>query len=135
MQPILKERLILASPQAVWAALTDPASIQAWMGDESAVEFDLRPGGRFRLFGGETSGTIETVEPLSRLGYSWRQAEWPAEWADSHVEWTLSPEGPGTRLHLVHRDFPTQQERDGHDQGWDDYFLGPMQQVLEERAG
>jgi hypothetical protein len=32
----------------------------------------------------------------------------------------------------VHDGFPNQQERDGHDEGWDEYFLGPLQQSLEQ---
>ena len=133
MQPIVKQRVLRASPHAVWAALTDPAAIRAWMGEDSSVEFDLRPGGRYRLFGGETSGIVQSVEPEQRLVYTWRQAEWPADWADSLVEWTLTAVEAGTHLHLVHDRFPTQQERDGHDEGWDEYFLGPLQEILEQR--
>jgi uncharacterized protein YndB with AHSA1/START domain len=132
MEPIVKQRVLRAAPHAVWAALTDPGAIRAWMGEDSTVEFDLRPGGRYRLFGGETTGTIESFEVGRRLNYSWRQAEWRAEWEDSRVEWTLAPAGTGTHLHLVHDGFPNQQERDGHDEGWDEYFLGPLQQSLEQ---
>ena len=133
MQPIVKQRVLRAAPHAVWAALTDPAAIRAWMGEDATVEFDLRPGGRYRLFAGETSGIVQSVEPEQRLVYTWRQAEWPADWEDSLVEWTLTAVEAGTHLHLVHDRFPTQQERNGHDEGWDEYFLGPPQEILEHR--
>ena len=131
MQPIIKDRLILASPMAVWAALTEPPAIRAWMEPDSPVEFELRPGGSFRLFSGETTGTILSFETGKSLRYTWRQGEWPPEWQDSLVEWTLTAVDGGTRLHLVHDRLPNQQERDGHEQGWDLYFLDPLQQTLE----
>ena len=133
MQPIIKDRLILASPMAVWAALTDPQAIRAWMGDESTVEVDLRHGGQYRLFGGETTGVFQAIDPGTRLSYTWRQREWPAEWGDSLVAWTLTPADSGTHVHLVHDRFPNEEERDAHDEGWDEYFLGPLQETLEGR--
>ena len=133
MQPIIKDVTIHATPQAVWAALTEPQAIRAWMGEDSSVEFDLRPGGSYRLFGGETTGTIQSFELHTRLTYTWRQAEWPAEWEDSLVAWTLTPAEGGTHLHLVHDRFPNEQERQGHAEGWDRYFLGPLQEILEQR--
>jgi uncharacterized protein YndB with AHSA1/START domain len=132
MQPILKDRVIRAAPMAVWAALTDPQAIRAWMGGEGTIEFDLRHGGRYRLFGGETTGTLLSFETGRSLCYTWRQGEWPPEWEDSRVEWTLTAVDGGTRLHLVHDQFPNQQERDAHDEGWDEYFLGPLQETLEQ---
>jgi len=33
----------------------------------------------------------------------------------------------GTQIHLTHDKFPYKQERDSHDEGWDLYFLEPMQ--------
>ena len=134
MRPIVKDRLILAAPQAVWAALTEPPAIRAWMGADSTVEIDLRPGGGYRLFGGETTGTILSCEAGKRLTYTWRQGEWPAEWDDSLVDWTLTPAEGGTHLHLVHDRFPNEQERQGHDEGWDLYFLGPLQAALEQQS-
>jgi hypothetical protein len=34
----------------------------------------------------------------------------------------------------VHDRFPNEQERQGHDEGWDLYFLGPLQETLEQRS-
>jgi uncharacterized protein YndB with AHSA1/START domain len=133
MQPIVKDMLIKAPPDAVWAALTDPTEIRGWMGADSIVEADLRPGGRYRLFGGETTGAFRTIEAPRRLTYTWRQGEWPADWADSLVDWTLAPAKGGTQVHLVHDEFPDEHERDMHDEGWDLYFLGPMKQTLERQ--
>jgi len=62
-----------------------------------------------------------------------REREWLAEWGDSLVTWTLTPADSGTHVHLVHDRFPNEEERDAHDEGWDEYFLGPLQETLESR--
>ena len=131
MEPIVRQVRIRAPLEAVWAALTQPAVIQGWMGADSVVQIDLRVGGRYRLFGGDTSGTFKTIDEPTGLAYSWRQAEWPADWADSHVQWHLTAVGPDTLVSLTHENLPNQHERDMHDQGWDLYFLGPMKNWLE----
>jgi uncharacterized protein YndB with AHSA1/START domain len=131
MEPIVRQVRIRAPLEAIWAALTQPAVIHGWMGADSVVQIDLRVGGRYRLFAGDTSGTFETIDEPTGLAYTWRQAEWPADWADSRVQWHLTAVGPDTLVSLTHENLPNQHERDMHDQGWDLYFLGPMKNWLE----
>lgn len=129
MQPI-KKKISLEVPIAkVWAALTAAKAIAAWMG--GPVKSNPRVGGKFALFGGDTTGRYTTVEKPNVLEYAWRQASWPAEWADSRVRWKLKATKAGTQLTLTHDKFPNQDERDGHDSGWDEYWLGPMQAWLD----
>lgn len=127
--------MTIAAPiEKVWAALTDPQAIGAWMDDE-AVKVDLKVGGRYQFFGGETTGKITELAPPATLEYTWRQGEWKTEWPDSVVRWELKSTGKKTQVHLTHRQFPNQSERDGHDEGWDLYWLGPMIAWLEANAG
>lgn len=46
-------RIVSASPEAVYAAMTEPKALLAWLPPEGMTgafkEFDLRPGGRYRL--------------------------------------------------------------------------------------
>lgn len=42
-----REIEIAASPETVWALLTDPQEAARWMGQ--AAWFDLRPGGAYRV--------------------------------------------------------------------------------------
>lgn len=123
---------IAAPVERVWAALTDRATIGAWMGDEDEVAFDLRVGGAYQFFGGATTGVLTHVHQPQRLEYTWRQDDWAPEWPDSIVRWTLAPDGAGTQLHLTHDTFPNQAERDSHAEGWDSYWLEPMQAWLED---
>lgn len=127
------KKLTIAAPVAkVWAALTRPKDIEAWMG--GPVKVSLKVGGRYALFGGETTGTFTQVEKPNTLEYTWRQADWPTEWADSHVRWELNPTKTSTQVRLTHDQFPNKAERDGHDEGWDVYWLEPMKKWLEGKA-
>ena len=133
MRPIHKEVLINASIDDVWAALTEPDSIHGWMGADSSVQVDLKVGGSYRLFGGETRGTFTKIKKPNTLEYTWRQGEWKKEWKDSVVRWELKKQRAKTKVNLTHSKFPNQQERDGHDEGWDVYFLDPLKEWLENR--
>lgn len=130
--PIEKNVSIAAPIDRVWAALTDPAAIGAWMGDEDEVAFDLRVGGAYQFFGGATTGVLTKLHHPNQLEYTWRQDEWAPDWPDSIVRWTLATDGAGTRVRLTHDTFPNEAERDSHDQGWDTYWLEPMQAWLED---
>lgn len=123
----LEKHLTVEAPLTrVWAALTDRASIAAWMVDEAA-EVDLRVGGRVVFFGGETTGTLTEIQPQRVLEYTWRQDTWTDDWADSRVRWELRALSPGeTEIHLIHSGFPNEDERDSHDEGWHFYWLEPM---------
>lgn len=134
MPDIEKNVLINAPIDAVWAALTDPGAIGVWM-DDDQVTVDLKAGGRYALFGGETTGAFTRIEQPDLLEYTWRQAGWQKDWADSLVRWEVRAAQGGTQVKLVHSRFPNDEERDGHDEGWDAYFLGPMKDWLEANAG
>ena len=134
MESVIKEIVVRAPLQSVWSALTEVKAIGGWMGAESEVEVDLRPGGRYRLFGGETTGEFRVIDPPHRLAYSWRQGEWPAAWKDSLVEWELRADGSSTRVRVMHSKFPNDEERASHDEGWDLYWLEPMKAWLETQA-
>lgn len=134
MSDVEKNVLINAPIDAVWAALTDPLSIGGWMDDDS-VQVDLKVDGRFALFNRETTGAFTRIEQPNHLEYTWRQSGWQKDWADSLVRWELRKAPGGTHVTLVHSRFPNDEERDGHDEGWDTYFLGPLKNWLEANAG
>jgi uncharacterized protein YndB with AHSA1/START domain len=132
---IVKEITIRAPAGRVWAALTDSPTLAAWMEDEDARIYPL-PGGECSFFESSTTGHVVNVEAPRLLEYTWRQSEWPPEWADSRVTWELEPVGPdSTRVKLRHADFPNESELASHDEGWDSYWLGPMVDYLESESG
>ncbi len=127
---IRKSIHINAPIEQVWDALTDPKAIGVWMMDTS-VKSTRRTGGKFVYFSGATTGQYTEYTKPNKLAYTWRQQEWPKEWADSVVTWKLKADQTGTKVELSHTHFPNQAERDGHDEGWDAYWLGPMKKWLE----
>jgi len=133
MSEIQKYLHIDAPIEQVWAALTDPAVVKGWMGDET-VNIDLKVGGIYKLFGGETLGRFTLIEQPVCLEYTWRQSAWKEAWANSLVRWELMPDGQGTQIQLVHSYFPNEDERNSHDEGWDTDWLAPMKDWLESNS-
>ncbi len=129
-RPIEKTVTINADVEKVWAALTDPEAIGSWMEDD-AVKVSLKKGGKYVLFAGSTTGKFVEIEKPKILEYTWRMGDWSKDSPDTYVRWELEPAGKKTRVHLIHRGFVDKEMRDSHDDGWDEYFLGPMKSWLE----
>jgi uncharacterized protein YndB with AHSA1/START domain len=88
-----------ATPDEVWAALTQPDSLARWLAP--AREVALRLGGPFelQLERWTMKGRVRAVEPSRMLELDWVDSD--AE--PSVVRFELSPDGSGTRLVLDHR--------------------------------
>ena len=124
---LTKSYFIGAPPEAVWRALTDPALIDAWGGGPAAIRAE--PGAAFTFWGGDIYGTVTAAEPPVRLVEEWWGDD--VEWDEASVAaFSLVPEGEGTRLTLEHRNVPD-DEAEELDAGWDDYYLGPLKELLE----
>jgi uncharacterized protein YndB with AHSA1/START domain len=105
---IEREIVINAPRDRVWAVLTEADHVARWFGDSARV--DLRPGGKM-VFGWKEHGShyarVEKVEPPGFFSYRWARtpgAE-PVAGNSTLVEFTLVPEGPGTRLLVVETGF------------------------------
>lgn len=80
--------------QEIWATLTDPERIGAWLSD---ADVDLRTGGHFRLRGiCEVNGRIVDFEPHSLFAWTWPHPKHP----ESIVRWELFEDESGCRLEL-----------------------------------
>jgi uncharacterized protein YndB with AHSA1/START domain len=113
---------IKASPQAVWDAITKPEWTERY-GYGSRVEYDLRPGGRYRAFsteemkaaraemgGGQTpdvivDGEVVEADPPHRLVQTWRMLMDPGTTAEGFTRLTyeIVETRPGvSKLTLTH---------------------------------
>ena len=110
---IEKEIFIHATPERVFRALTDKADLEAWFVKEATI--DLRVGGALRLFWDPESveGTFLEVDPPHRVVFTWDER--PAIAGITTSAFTLTAEGDGTRLHLLHSGF-------GSGAAWDHLF-------------
>jgi uncharacterized protein YndB with AHSA1/START domain len=122
---IVREVRIAASPDTVFPYFTDADKLVVWKAVRA--ELDARPGGVFRMDvtgrGDIARGEYAVIDPPRRVVFTW-------EWEDrgaatlpvrSVVEVTLSPDGDGTLLRLVHRGVP-QELRRGSAAGWEHYL-------------
>jgi uncharacterized protein YndB with AHSA1/START domain len=145
-----KEIRVAASPEQVWAVLTERASIDAWLSIGFTVrELDLRPGGLLLLDQPSKHATLRarvvTVDPPHVFAYRWAMAHPGAEpdaGNSTLVEFRLTREGEGTLLRVQESGFanwalPEGREYAGaeaHSRGWP-LFLAEIRRIAEEHAG
>ncbi len=121
------DRVLPASPEAVFRALTEPDLFARWMGPEGSdvtiEEMTVTLGGRlafvvqipgegpeFRLF-----GYYEEIDPPNRLVHSWAME---GDEEVSTVVFELEPHGTGTRLQLRHHGLTRPEDVAQNEGGW-----------------
>lgn len=139
---ITQERILLAPPESVFAAWSEPEGLCAWMcpGEipKASVELDFRVGGRFRIEMHDSAqtyvqhGEYLEIDAPQRLVFSWFSEWMPEGERDTRVTVTFEAyEDEATLLRLVHDLLPESDSYDGHREGWasileklDDYVTG-----------
>jgi uncharacterized protein YndB with AHSA1/START domain len=142
---IEREIVVAAPAERLWEVLTRPEHIGRWF-EGMAVQVDLRPGGAMLLTTeefGKFHAVVERVEPPHRFAYRW--ARHPdtevAEGTATLVEFTLTPEGDGTRVRVVESGFTStdaikvdqQRHAEANSQGWREVLDG-LRRYAEQRA-
>lgn len=126
---IVSEIEIEASPEIVFAALTDPKQLSQWWGDEKTYRadrwsVDARKGGKWKSEGKSVAGQTFSVEgeylemdPPRVLAYTWKPS-W-MEVVPTVVRFELTATARGTHLRVTHSGFgDNNTARDNHAQGW-----------------
>jgi uncharacterized protein YndB with AHSA1/START domain len=141
-------RMLDAPASAVFAAFTDPAQFQQWMGPgtmRAKVErLDPRVGGSYRVTMYDeksdvhtVSGVYREVSPPSRLIFTWA---WEVDAAtqrlghESLVTVSFRAIGNRTELTLRHEKLESATSRDQHTHGWQGVFP-KLEQFLSGRQG
>lgn len=146
------EILVPAPPAAVWAAMTDPGRVPAWLppaGMTCRVEaWEPWPGGRLHVVltyddptdapGKSTSdsdvaiGRFVAADPPAQLVWATRFADAGDEdTGEMTMVWTLTAAGGGTRVAVEARDVPPGISAEDHAAG-----LGStLRQIAEHVAG
>jgi uncharacterized protein YndB with AHSA1/START domain len=123
-------RHLEASPEDVFAFLTEAERYTTWMG--RSAELDPRPGGIYRVqFDDRTIalGEYVEVEPFRRLVFTWGWVGDPlVPPGTTTVEITLEPEGDGTSLTVRHSDLPDDAVAT-HVDGWE-LYLGRLASLM-----
>jgi len=136
---IEREITIDAPVDRVWDVITQAEHIGRWFGDVGA-EIDLRPGGRFTCSWSEhgtVNAIVERVERPRVFSYRWARPLGAEVKPDNStlVEFTLVPDGKGTRLRVVESGF---RDLDLSDEERAKYAAGNVEgwkQELDELIG
>jgi uncharacterized protein YndB with AHSA1/START domain len=120
-----REIAIAASLETVWELLTKEDQAIRWMG--RSAEFDLRPGGVYRVDvvpGNVACGEFVEIDPPHRLVFTWgwEAGASPVAPGSSTVEFELTPDGDGTLLRFRHFNLPSVEAAASHGHGWDHYL-------------
>ncbi len=124
-------RVYAQSVDRVYQAFTSPEQIAKWLSPSDDVsttvhEFDLRPGGGYRLGflfpDGRTDYVVgRYLEVLEgrRLVFTWTWEE-PDVFAglETLVRVEFRATGQGAEVSVCHERFPTEERRRIHDDGW-----------------
>lgn len=118
---------IAASPQRVFALLTDPDAICLWFAQVSGIEPHVGGAVEFVFFNENGSvsvfsGEVTAFEANVRLGFTWHNRQWT--FPPLHVLIALESVGAATVLRLRQTGFAQAPpiERDIHDEGWARYL-------------
>ncbi len=118
---------IPAEPPRVMALLTDAKLLRAWSGEEGSV--DKKPGGKVEMFDGLVTGEVLKATE-NELAYTWKQTGWAEDTKPAEVHYTLSKNKEGTKIVLVHKNLPSQEEMDNQKEEWEENFFGLMEEYV-----
>ena len=128
MKSLMQTYEIKATPSQVWQALVDPEQIEAW-GAGKAVMSENE--GEFSLWDGDIHGTNTKVIKHKLLVQNWLAGDWAEP---SVVEITLLEHKGGTSVVLNHSNIPD-EEFDGIESGWQNFYFSPLKSLVESQNG
>jgi len=119
----------IAAPRGVvFNALTDTGHVTGWSGKEALMNGNT--GDKFSLLGGFIHGINIEVTP-QRIIQDWKQDTWDEF---SKVTFFLHDRGNYTELEMIHEQIPESSVA-SVDSGWDNYYLRPLKEYVEENFG
>ena len=126
MKDFKKYYHITAQPHDVYAALTNPITLQLWTGEPAVMSTEA--GTEFSLWDGSIVGKNLEFEEDRKIVQQWYFDGQPEE---SIVTIILHAEGKGTSAELRHSNIPDAEYKDFVN-GWDDYYFGALATFYKE---
>lgn len=118
--------IISASPSDVYAAITNPLTIQLWTGEEATMSTE--PGSEFSMWEGSISGRNLEFEQDKKIVQEWYFGE---QEEPSVVTIKLHPHKQGTSVELRHSNIPD-NDYDDIVEGWNDNYFGALEDFYGE---
>lgn len=116
---------IKASPEDVYACLTNPFTINLWSGLPAKME--AVEGSEFEMFDGDIAGKILKLETNKLVQQEWYFGEQDEA---SVVTLKIHEDKNGVSLELRHSNIPD-EAYDDITKGWKEYYLGRIKSFLE----
>ncbi|MEJ8803282.1 SRPBCC family protein [Pontibacter sp. H249] len=126
MKDYKKYYVIPATPEEVYAALTNPNTIQLWSGENAVMSTE--PGSEFDLFEGSIVGKNLEFEEGKKIVQQWYFGD---QEEPSIVTIKLHPHKYGTSAELRHSNIPD-EAFDDIAEGWDEAYFGSIIDFYEE---
>ncbi len=133
MTALTLQRVVPATPAAVFEAFTEPDLLAKWWGPSGftipSVDFAPRVGARYRIEmqppEGEPfhlTGAVRAVDPPARLAYTFVWEPPDPDDVETLVELSFRGLGESTEVTFIQGAFKTRARRDLHREGWIDSF-------------
>jgi activator of HSP90 ATPase len=116
---------IPASPQEIYAALTNPTIIRLWTGEPA--EMSTEPGSEFSLWDGSIAGKNLEFEQDKKIVQEWYFGDRPEQ---SVVTIKLHPAKDGTSVELRHTNIP-EEDFDEITSGWTESYFASVYEFFE----
>ncbi|MEO6404278.1 MAG: SRPBCC domain-containing protein [Ferruginibacter sp.] len=113
--------ILKASPETVFAALTNPATIQLWTGEKA--EMSAEPDTEFSLWDGSIAGKNISFEKDKMIAQQWYFGDSEKE---SIVTIKLHPHKQGCSVELRHVNIPDEAYNDIV-AGWNDIYFSALE--------
>jgi activator of HSP90 ATPase len=125
MKQFKKHFIIQASPQDVYAALTNPDIISLWTGEKAVMS--TTPGSEFEWWGGDICGTNVEFEQDKKIVQEW----YFGEEESSIVTIKTHVDKKGTDLEINQTNIPD-DAFENISEGWNDAIVTAIKELLEE---
>ena len=122
MKDYKKYYTIAATPEEIYLALTNPATIYLWTGEEA--EMSTEPGSEFSMWEGSISGKNLEFEYGKKIVQEWYFGDQEEK---SIVTIKLHPSKEGTSVELRHSNIPDDDFEDIKE-GWDNAYFGALEE-------
>ncbi len=120
MKTFKKQFRINAEPSDIYAALTNPYTIELWSG--YPAKMNTEPGSEFSLWEGDIEGKNIEFEPGKKIVQEWYFGDQEVK---SIVTISISQEGGDSVVTVEHTNIPD-EDYNGISEGWKDYYMGAI---------
>lgn len=118
--------IIGSSPEEVYIALTNPATLQLWTGDPATMSTE--PGSEFSLWEGSIEGKNIAFETGKKIVQQWYFGE---QEEASVVTILLHPHKQGTSAELRHTNIPDEAYKEIVE-GWNEVYFASLINFYED---